>query len=121
MTVPDEDDIPESDPYCAHWISVYDAEHIADNVLCENCGESCHEHTPAFGAWCPNAPEGTMDRERHAFKNAAWPAEHSSPLAVLLESRDPAPENPGADPMMASDGSVFDRHGLPLPKKSGPF
>lgn len=69
----DYDDIPESDPYCAHWISIFDEEHEKDDVRCENCGESCREHLILWGAWCPNAPDGTTDRARYAFKNARWP------------------------------------------------
>jgi len=69
----DEDQAPESDPYCAHWISVYDKEHAALNIRCENCGEPCSSHLPGWGAWCHNAPEGTKDRERFAWKNATWP------------------------------------------------
>lgn len=76
----DYDDIPESDPYCAHYISIFDPEHGASVAPCENCGESCHEHPVLWGAWCPNAPEGTSDRERHTYRNATWPVGETSPI-----------------------------------------
>lgn len=76
----DDDYGPESDPYCAHWISIFDEDHVKDDVRCENCGKACADHPILWGAWCPHAPEGTTDRERHTFKNAQWPACDITPL-----------------------------------------
>lgn len=74
------DNGPESDPYCVHWISVFDEEHAKLDLRCENCGEPCAEHPIIWGGWCPNAPEGTKGRERFAWKHATWPTEAQQPV-----------------------------------------
>lgn len=38
----DEDEGPESDPYCAHWESIFREQHAP--VPCDACGHSCHDH-----------------------------------------------------------------------------
>lgn len=70
----DGEDVPQSDPYCAHWISIPDEDHPRNQVLCENCGKSCYEHPAAGGFWCPAATEETPDMPEHHFLNVEWPA-----------------------------------------------
>lgn len=75
----DQDDFesaPESDPYCAHWISIFDEKHEREDVRCANCGASCREHAILFGAWC-DVPAGTpaSSSNRNQFRNVQWPAE----------------------------------------------
>lgn len=79
----DEDEGPESDPYCAHWISIFDEEHEREDVRCENCGESCREHPIIGGSWCPNVPPGVpvADVRASTFKNERWPSGEISPIA----------------------------------------
>lgn len=64
----DDDAVPESDPYCAHWASIFDEDH--EDVMCEACGESCRDHPILFGAPCPDGPG--------RFTNASWPAGETS-------------------------------------------
>lgn len=70
MDSDDEDYGPDSDPYCAHWISVFDDRHPAAEVMCTTCGHSCHEHPALWGCRCIET-----GCECAQFENAEWPAE----------------------------------------------
>lgn len=70
MTSNDDDEPPESDPYCAHWRSVYEEDH---DVTCEQCGHSCKDHQVLWGLWCSHGCDCQ-------FENDAWPSEQTEPL-----------------------------------------
>ena len=71
----DEEPSPESDPYCAHWYSIFSDSH--PDVKCENCGESCREHPALWGCWCPTAQPGDKPTDANHFKSVEWPAEET--------------------------------------------
>ncbi len=67
----DDDDIPESDPYCAHWHSVFDTPTPDHPVLCTTCGHPCTDHLALWGTRCHAVPDCPCDE----FVNEGWPAQ----------------------------------------------
>lgn len=67
----DEYDGPESDPYCAHWLSVFEQGH---GVKCETCGHSCKEHLILLDDYCSECGSHCE------FKNEAWPKGELEPV-----------------------------------------
>lgn len=67
MTDDYEDTGPESDPYCAHWISIFDDRH--GNIPCQACGHSCKDHPVLWGGGCHSCSNDHVC----VFENEAWP------------------------------------------------
>lgn len=80
--VSEDDDGPESDPYCAHWRSIFDEGHAPSyfegakrGVPCDACGHPCGDHPVLWGLWCEVCRAAGKSCQ---YVSAAWPAEQSS-------------------------------------------
>ena len=77
----DEDDPPESDLYCAHFVSVYDDEApsafsgvgTVKHPNCDVCGHPCADHPVLWGSWC------LYDCDCPGYLSATAPAYHDLP------------------------------------------